>query len=141
MKRRIICIIIGLFMLVSGTAGAATYTLPEKMQNQLAIGSGLKGSFTVKSEGELSRTPFMNAVSDATYDLRGMASGHDMHYYLFQDSNGTQTIVAELYRKDGKYYFRSDMVREKILCLSGFSVYLDSSFRKKEKTLRFPQLC
>lgn len=131
MKRRIVCIVIGLIMLLTGTAGAATYTLPEKMQNQLAIGSGLKGSFTVKTEGELSQNPFMNAVSDAVYDLRGMASGHDLHYYLYQENNGNQTNVAELYRKEGIYYFRSDIVRDKILSLSEFSAYLDSLFSEK----------
>ena len=128
MKKRIICIITGLIMLFAGTAGAATYTLPEKMQNQLAIGSGLKGSFTITAEGDLARTPFLNVVSDATYDLRGMASGHDLHYYIFQENNGQQTNLAELYRQEGKYYFRSDAVQGRILGLSGFSVYLDSLF-------------
>ena len=131
MKKRIICIIIGLLLSLSGTAFSATYTLPEKMQNQLAIGSGLKGSFTVTSEGELSESPFLKVFSDATYDLRGMASGHDLHYYLFQENNGNQTNIAELYRKDGSYYFRSDMVHGKILCLSGFSAYLDSMLPDK----------
>ena len=70
MRKSIICIITGLILLLTGTAGAATYTLPEKMQNQLAIGSGLKGTITVTAEGELSKDPFLNAVSDATYDLR-----------------------------------------------------------------------
>ena len=124
MKKRIICIIAGIMMLLSGVANAATYTLPEKMQNQLAIGSGLKGSFTVTADGELSKTPFLNAFCDATYDLRGMSSGHDLHYYLFQENNGSQTIIAELYKKDGQYYLRSDIVQGKILELSGFSIFL-----------------
>lgn len=131
MKKRIICIIAGIILLLGGTAGAASYTLPEKMQNQLAIGSGLKGSFTVTAEGELAETPFLKAASDATYDLRGMASGHDLHYYLFQENNGSQTLMAELYRKDGEYYLRSDMVPGKILKLTGFSIYLDSLFAVK----------
>ena len=131
MKRKIICIIAGLILLLTGTAGAASYTLPEKMQNQLAIGSGLKGTFTVTADGEISKTPFLNAVADATFDLRGMASGHDFHYYLFQENNGSQTNLAELYRKDGKYYFRSDAVQGTILELTGFSVYLDGLFGVK----------
>ena len=131
MKKKVICILTGLMILISGTAGAVTYTLPEKMHNQLAIGSGLKGSFTVKSDGDLSRTPFLNAVSDASYDLRGLASGHDLHYYIFQENNGNQINMAELYRREGSYYFRSDMVQGKILGLSGFSVYLDSLFAGK----------
>ena len=131
--KRIICAIFVLIMFLSGTATAASYTLPEKMQNQLAIGSGLKGTFTVTSEGDISRTPFLNAVSDAVYDLRGMASGHDLHYYLFQENNGSQTILGELYRKEGTYYFRSDMVQDKILGLTGLSVYLDGLFEGKSE--------
>ena len=131
MKKRIICIIAGIMMLLSGVANAATYTLPEKMQNQLAIGSGLKGSFTVTADGELSKTPFLNAFCDATYDLRGMSSGHDLHYYLFQENNGSQTIIAELYKKDGQYYLRSDIVQGKILELSGFSIFLDALFSQQ----------
>lgn len=131
MKTRIICIIIAVAMLISGVASAATYTLPEKMQNQLAIGSGLKGTITVLADGELAGDPFLKAVSDATYDLRGMASGHDLHYYLFQESSGSQAKLAEMYRKDGKYYFRSDAVPDKTLELTGFSVFLDSLFPGK----------
>jgi len=131
MKKRIICFIAGIILLLSGVANAATYTLPEKMKNQLAIGSGLKGSFTVTADGELSRTPFLNAVCDATYDLRGMSSGHDFHYYIFQENNGSQTIIAELYRKDGQYYLRSDIVPGKILGLSGFSIFLDALFSQQ----------
>jgi hypothetical protein len=131
MRKSIICIITGLILLLTGTAGAATYTLPEKMQNQLAIGSGLKGTITVTAEGELSKDPFLNAVSDATYDLRGMASGHDLHYYLFQEYDGKQTNLAEMYRKDGQYYFRSDVIPDTILGLTGFSVYLDGLFAEK----------
>ena len=131
MKKRIICIVTGIIMFLSGVASAANYTLPEKMQNQLTIGSGLKGSFTVTSSGELSNEPFLKAVSDAVYDLRGMSSGHDLHYYLFQENDGSQTNLAELYRKEGEYFFRSDAVQGKILGLSGLSVYLDSIFPQK----------
>jgi hypothetical protein len=131
MKKRIVCIIAGIIMLLYGVANAATYTLPEKMQNQLAIGSGLKGNFTVSANGEISKVPFLNAVCDAEYDLRGMSSGHDLHYYVFQENNGNQTIIAELYKKDGQYYLRSDIVQGKILGLSGFSIFLDALFAQQ----------
>ena len=131
MKKKIICIITGIMMLLAGAANAATYTLPEKMQNQLAIGSGLKGSFSVTAGGEISKSPFLNAVCDATYDLRGMSSGHDLHYYIFQDNNGSQSIIAEFYKKDGQYYLRSDIVQGKILGLTGFSVFLDALFSQQ----------
>ena len=52
MKKRIVFLIAMALILTIGTCQAASYTLPEKMYNQLAIGSGLKGSFTVTAEGE-----------------------------------------------------------------------------------------
>lgn len=114
---------------------AAEYTLPEKMYNQLAIGSGLKGSFSITSEGEMFDIPFLKdivdtrflkAVSDAEYNIRGIVSGKDLHYYVFQSNEqDQQKALSELYRKDGIYYFRSDMVQGKILEFPVKSAYLE----------------
>ena len=118
MKKRIVCIITAVLIMAAGICQAATYTLPEKMHNQLAIGSGLKGTFRITTEGEKFRTPFLTAVSDADFSLRGMSSGKDFHYYVFQaDENDNQSAVTELYCKDGICYLRSDMVQGKILAL------------------------
>ena len=76
--------IIMLIILVTGTCHAASYTLQEKMYNQLSIGSGLKGTFSIKAEGEKFRTPFLDTVTDAEWSLRGIQSGSDLHYYVFQ---------------------------------------------------------
>ena len=84
--KRFICILTMMIVLAMGTCQAATYTLPEKMYNQLAIGSGLKGSFYLTAEGEKFRTPFLDAVTDAEWMLRGIRSGEDLHYYLFQSN-------------------------------------------------------
>ena len=132
MKKRLFALIIAIVLGVSVSCHAASYTLPEKMRNQLAIGSGLKGNFRIESEGDFSRTPFLNAVSDADFALRGIVSGDDLHYYVFQsDANENQTALSELYRKDGVYYFRSDMVQGKILALPSLERYIDSIFPVK----------
>ena len=108
---------------------AVSYTLPEKMKNQLAIGSGLKGTFSITSEGEQFRTPFLTAVSDAEFSLRGISSEKDFHYYIFQtDELDNQSALSELYRKDGVCYFRSDMVQGKILSLPTLAQFLDTLF-------------
>ena len=118
-----------LVLLMTGTCHAASYTLPEKMNNQLSIGSGLKGTFSVTAEGEHFRTPFLNAVTDAEWHIRGICSGNDLHYYVFQSNEQEQqSAFSELYRKDGIYYFRSDMVQGKILAFPVISQYLDSIF-------------
>lgn len=124
-----------ILVLVTCTCQAAEYTLPEKMYNQLAIGSGLKGTFSISSEGEMFNIPFLKdvfdtrflrTVSDAEYNVRGIVSGKDLHYYVFQsDEQDQQKALSELYRKDGIYYFRSDMVQAKILEFPVKSAYLE----------------
>ena len=125
MKKSLFAVIALILILTVCTCQAADYTLPEKMYNQLAIGSGLKGSFSIKSDGDTIEIPFLKnildsrfirTVSDAEYSIRGIASGKDLHYYIFQaNDQEQQKALSELYRKDGISYFRSDMVQGKIL--------------------------
>ena len=84
MKKKIISLIVLMLVIVTGTCQAASYTLPEKMANQLAIGSGLKGTFSITTKGEKFQTPFLKAVSDAEFSIRGISSDKDFHYYVFQ---------------------------------------------------------
>ncbi len=125
MKKSLFAVIALILIMTVCTCQAADYTLPEKMYNQLAIGSGLKGSFSVTSDGDTIDIPFLKnifdtrfirTVSDAKYSIRGIASGKDLHYYIFQaNEQEQQKALSELYRKDGIYYFRSDMVQGQIL--------------------------
>ncbi len=125
MKKSLFAVIALILIMTVCTCQAADYTLPEKMYNQLAIGSGLKGSFSVTSDGDTIDIPvlknifdtrFIRTVSDAKYSIRGIASGKDLHYYIFQaNEQEQQKALSELYRKDGIYYFRSDMVQGQIL--------------------------
>ncbi|MBR2661223.1 MAG: hypothetical protein IKE15_07435 [Clostridia bacterium] len=129
MKKKVFSMIIMLIILVTGTCHAASYTLQEKMYNQLSIGSGLKGTFSIKAEGEKFRTPFLDAVTDAEWSLRGIQSGSDLHYYVFQtNEQEEQSAFSELYRKEGTYYFKSDMVQGKILSFPVLSQILESLF-------------
>lgn len=95
----------------------------------MSIGSGLKGSFVITAEGDLTKEPFLKAVKDAEFSVRGMVSEHDLHYFIFQaDASENQTGKTELYRKDGVYYLRSDMVQGTILTFPSWDRYLDSLF-------------
>ena len=129
MRKSIISLIALILAMITCTCQAASYTLPEKMSNQLAIGSGLKGTFTITSEGEKFSTPFLKAVSDADFSIRGISSGKDFHYYIFQtDEKENQSAVSELYRRDGICFFRSDMVQGKILALPTIGQYIEAIF-------------
>ena len=129
MKKKIVSMIMLIVILTAGTCSAASYTLPEKMTNQLAIGSGLKGTFTVTAEGHQFSTPFLNAITDAEWAVRGILSGKDLHYFVFQSNEKEeQSALTELYRKEGIYYLRSDMVQGKILVFPVLSQCLDALF-------------
>ena len=135
MKKLLFTLLAMMLVLSIGTCQAAEYTLPEKMYNQLAVGSGLKGTFSISSEGEMFDIPFikglfdtrfLKTVSDAEYNIRGILSGKDLHYYVYQtDEQDQQKALSELYRKDGVYYFRSDMVQGTILEFPVKSTYLE----------------
>ena len=126
MKKRFVSMIIMMIIFMTVSCHAATYTLPEKMNNQLAIGSGLKGTFSVTSEGDVFSTPFLNEITDAEWSVRGILSGKDLHYYVFQSNEKEeQSAISELYRKEGIYYFRSDMVQGKILSFPVLSQIID----------------
>ena len=133
MKKILIVLIAAILVITCGTTGlASTYTLPEKIHNQLAIGSGLKGTFSISSEGDGFRTPFVQAVSDAEFSIRGISSGSDFHYFVFQtNAEDQQTALSELYRRDGICYFRSDMVQSKILSLPTAEQLIDSLYPVK----------
>lgn len=136
MKKRILSLIVLLAVLCVSAGLADTYTLPVKMSNQLAIGSGLKAAFIIRTEGEKFSTPFMKLISDAEFMVRGISSGEDFHYYIFQtDEAEQQTGLSELYRKDGSYYFRSDMVPGKILTFPKTDRYLDTLFPSRGENI------
>ena len=121
MKR--ICCILVCFVLVltAAAASAVSYnTLPEKLSKQLQIGSGLKGSVTLTSTGETFATPFFEAFSNASWELRGMRSGTEYHYYLYQpDEQEQPRNRIEAYGQENGLYLRSDLLPETVLHISG----------------------
>ena len=136
MKKKTAILISILMVVMFTTCQAVSYSLPEKMANQLAIGSGLKGNFRVEIKGDRFRTDFLDAISDADFAIRGISSGEDLHYYVCQlkkEESGKeqQKAISELYRQAGVYYFRSDMVQGKTLAFPSFSQMLDAVFSVK----------
>ena len=53
-------------------ACAAGYTLPEKMERQLQVGSGLKGSFAIYANADPELNPFLHSVQNAAFEIRGI---------------------------------------------------------------------
>ena len=96
MKKRLVPFIALLFsVLITGFSVAASYTLPEKMYNQIAIGSGMKGSFQITKEGNDFDSPLLNEITDAEFSVRGIFSGEDFHFYTFQtDESDAQFALS-----------------------------------------------
>ena len=85
MKKLIRAAICLLLIFVCGTAWAVEYTLPEKMNRQLEIGSGLKGSFVLQGEGSGPMTDAMRAFFDAEIQvMKTMLAGDN----LVKDATG-----------------------------------------------------
>ncbi len=112
-----ICIMLIACLAISSLA-ATDYTLPAKMSKQLSIGSGLKGQFIIRADGNspfvLAMEPFLNTE----LQLRGLTSEGESHYYVYQDTGDeTQKGLTEIYFKDNQVFLRSDMLGETVLCL------------------------
>ena len=119
--KKLCCILVcAALVLMATAASAVSYnTLPEKLSKQLQIGSGLKGSLTLKSEGKTFDTPFFQAFSNASWELRGMRSGEETHYYLYQpDEQEQPRNKTELYLRGDGVYLRSDLLPETVLSVS-----------------------
>lgn len=100
-----------LLLMIPGISCAVTYTLPEKLSRQLEIGSGLKGTFTLSAEGNAPWIPAIAPFAEAEVQVRGIASGDDWHYYLYQaDEAENQWARSDFYLKDGTLYLRSDLL-------------------------------
>ena len=99
-----------------------SYTsLPEKLfKKQLKTDNGLKGAFVISAEGEEDQIPpFIRAVRNAEFELRGIRSGEELHFYLYQtqESDDSMAALQELYLKNDAVYFRSDFLPGKVFSL------------------------
>ena len=124
-----LAIVLSLWMVCLTTIGyAVTYTLPEKMSRQLAIGSGMKGSFVLNAEGDSETAAALRLFNQAEIQVRGMMSDKDWHYYLYQtDEAENQWARTDLYRKDGAVYLKSQLLKnDRVLMLPGTDTMLDT---------------
>lgn len=132
MKKKMFAVLMSIMILFSASCYAASYTLPEKLEKQITYGSGISGTFRIYAEGDIAETPFVKAITDAEFAIRGLVSGTDFLCSVFQaDQTEQQTACSELYREENVYYFRSDMVQGKVLQLPDLTSFIETLFQKK----------
>ena len=90
---------------------AAGYTLPQRMLTQIRVGSGLTGSFVIHGNADSTRYPFLYAIQNAEYELRGMISEGYTRYHVFQNTdNNARQFPAEILKINDQYCFRTSFL-------------------------------
>ena len=112
--RRIIVTLLVMLLAVS-SAGASGYKLSEKMDRQLQIGSGLKGSFVIHGNMTKEDSLALFALENAEYEIRGIRSEGNHHYYVYQNGdNETMDALTEIRSAGDDWFFRSDLLEGKV---------------------------
>ena len=128
--KKLVCLMISLMMLmVSGMGlGESSYTLPEKMNRQLTIGSGLKGSFTMHLEGTdpliLSLMPFQD-VELQVRSLRSGVGGDGLYEIYQENTDGSKNGLTEAYQQGESWFFRSDLLPDQVIMLPPMTAVAD----------------
>ncbi len=135
-----LCVMLALCCAVSALA-AVDYTLPEKLNKQLSIGSGLKGSFTISAEGNdplvLALYPFL----DTEIQLRSLTSEGETHCYFYQEGpDNAQTGLTEIYLKGNQLYARSDLLPGRVLSLPEMGALVDGLTKSAGENPAFASL-
>ena len=143
MKRMLCCLLTAvLFAFFTASAFAAAYTLPYKMQRQLEVGSGLKGSFVIHSNASAEKEPLIRALSNVEFEIRGIRSENNIHYYIYQPGeNEDRNNLTEFSILDNKYFLRSDFLAGKPYQLPDIDTFINSSLNAEgENPSVFPDL-
>ena len=126
--KKILCLMLCMVLLLcsAGSLAAANYTLPEKMEKQLSIGSGLKGSLTIHGEGNDQLILALQPFQDVELQFRGLRSGDEAHYYAYQaGDNEEQKGLTEIYEKGDQTWFRTDMLPGEVFHVPGMNEMAD----------------
>ena len=114
--KKICCFVIMILLVLSliSAASAAGYTLPEKMQRQLEVGSGLKGTFTIHGNADAEMNPLIHSLQNAEFEIRGIQYEGNKHYYIYQQGeNEAMDALTEYCTVGSEQYLRSDFLKEK----------------------------
>lgn len=126
--KKFLCVLLVLMLaMVSGVSlAAANYTLPEKLDKQLSIGSGLKGELVIRGEGTSPVLFALQPFLDVPLQFRSLKNGGEMHAYLYQaGENETQKGLTELYQKAEDFYIRSDLLPGEVYRIPGIEDLAD----------------
>ena len=118
--KRMVCILLSLILISSISFAENSYTLPEKMANQMKVGSGLKGKFTLHMDGTdpliLSLMPFQYTEMQ----LHSIQKEDKKHISIFQaGENDSRIALTELLKENEIWFLRSEMLQNQVYQIPG----------------------
>ena len=122
----ILLTILLIFSLISSSS-ASGYTLREKMDRQLLVGSGLKGSFAIHANADPELNSFVHSIQNAEFEIRGIRNEENQHFYIYQPGENEElNALTEYCKIDGKEYFRSDFLEDRCYLFPGTDHLINS---------------
>lgn len=137
MKKKIVCLLLTMILLITfqTAASAAGYSLFEKFQKQLVVGSGLKGSFVIHCNADQDKYPFLHSIQNAEIEIRGIESGQNLHYYIYQaGENDSRNQLTEFARIDNRCYIKSEWLGPEAYCLPDLNQIISKRFSIQGET-------
>ena len=131
--KKICSIILTIILALSviSTASAA-YTLPEKMERQLQVGSGLKGSLVIHTNADEEMNPLIHSIRNTRFEIRGIQYEGNQHYYIYQaGEEETLNALTEICRMDGRYYLRSDFLESGCILLPTMDHVINAALKSE----------
>ena len=133
--------VILMITMISSAVGAG-YTLPEKLELQLLVGSGLKGSFVIQTNADPVLNPLVHSVRNTLFEIRGISYEGNQHYYFYQsEENEKMKALTEYCKIDGRGFLRSDFLGESCFLLPTEEQLINSWLKSEgENPSIFPDL-
>ncbi len=124
------------------SSASAAYTLPEKMERQLQVGSGLKGTLVVRANADTERSPLIHSIQNAEFQIRGIQYEGNQHYYIYQAGEGESlNALTEIYMTAGGCYMRSDFLESGCILLPTVDHLINAALKSEgENPSVFPDL-
>lgn len=134
--KRVLALILALMVLaaVPFASGESlpSYTLTEKMERQVAIGSGFRGSMTFQISGSSDFASTWGMMSDVPLELRAIRSGFDFQTDVYAFANEIEYGRTKFFGNDLEVALVSELVPGKKIAFPIDSTLINILFPREE---------
>ena len=112
-------------MLLMGCIGTAyaedlldDYTQAEKMERQIALGSGLRGALKVAVTGEESLAAMLSPLNDAEFQMRLIRTTDKLDAQIYAVKEEKETAQTEIFMDTNAWYLKTQLLLGSMLSLA-----------------------